>query len=59
MGYPKAKKATLHLSNGRTLTILSNLNGENVKGVLFNGMPIDGYTIPVQALLQGGEIEFV
>ena len=58
VGYPKAKKATLHLSNGRTLTILSKLSGEKVEGVLLNGKPIDGYTIPMQELLQGGEIVF-
>ena len=59
VGYPKAKKATLHLSNGATLTILSNLSGENVNEIRLNGKRIEGYTISMQELLRGGEIEFL
>ena len=58
VGYPKAKKSTLRLSNGKTLTIVSNVNGERVNEVLFNGKRIDGYKISVQELLNGGEIVF-
>ena len=58
VGYPKAKKAIMHLSNGKTLTIVSELHGETVNKVTFNGKRIDGYKISVQELLNGGEIIF-
>jgi putative alpha-1,2-mannosidase len=58
VGYPKAKKATLHLSNGAVLTIRSNVSGESVSEIRLNGKRIEGYTIPMQELLQGGEIVF-
>lgn len=58
IGYPKAEKAVLHLSNGQTLRIISRIKNEKVLNVTFNGMSMKDSTISVQKLLEGGEIIF-
>ena len=58
IGYPKAEKAVLHLSNGKTLTIISKIKNETVKTVSFNGKPLSGYEISIKEVLEGGEIIF-
>ena len=58
IGVPRMKKATLRLSSGNTLTILSEIQDGKVNGVTFNGQKLDGYTVPVKALLGGGELKF-
>ena len=58
VGYPKAEKSVLHLSNGKTLTILSKMKDEKVEKVSFNGNIVEDYKISVQELLKGGEIIF-
>ena len=58
MGYPKAEKAVLHLSNGKTLKIISKIKNEKVLNATFNGMPIKYCAIPIQKLFEGGEIIF-
>lgn len=58
VGYPKAEKAVLHLSNGKTLRIISKIKNEKVLNVKFNGLALNGYSIAVQKLLEGGEIIF-
>ncbi|MBE7100866.1 MAG: glycoside hydrolase family 92 protein [Clostridiales bacterium] len=58
LGVPKAKKAVLHLSNGKILTIISNLVEKHVKEVVFNEKRIDNYKLSIQEILNGGEIIF-
>ena len=58
LGIPKAKKTILHLSNGKDLTIVSNVSNGQVKSVSLNGKKVNGYQIFVSELLDGGEIIF-
>ena len=58
MGYPKAEKAVLHLSNGKTLKIISKNKNDKALNATFNGMPVKDCAISVQKLLEGGEIIF-
>ena len=58
LGVPKADKAVLHLFNGNTLTILSRGIGERVSKTVFNGETVVGYSLPVEKIMQGGEIVF-
>ena len=58
VGIPKAEKAILRLSKEKTLTIISKMKGREIKTITYNGQRIDGYTISVHQLLNGGEIVF-
>lgn len=58
VGIPKAKKAVLHLSNGKDLMIVSDVKGGQVERVLFNGEQVNAYQISVSEILAGGEIVF-
>ena len=58
IGIPQAEKAILHLPNGKTLTITSKSKDKQVWNVVLNGKCVDDYKIPVQELLNGGEIIF-
>ena len=58
LGVPKAEKAVLHLSSGNSLTIGGSGKGERVSKVVFNGETVAGYSLPVEKIMQGGEIVF-
>ncbi len=58
IGVPRAKKAVLHFSNGKNLTIRSNIKDGKIETVSFNGKKISGYEISVKDVLAGGEIIF-
>lgn len=57
IGKPRARKATIKLGNGNTLTII-NESESNPTNVTFNGKKITA-TIAVKDLLQGGELIFL
>ncbi|MFC5863681.1 GH92 family glycosyl hydrolase [Acidicapsa dinghuensis] len=62
IGRPFVDRATLHLPNGRTLTVVAdNLNDANayVKSVSLNGKPLDRTYLWHSELMQGGELRFV
>ena len=62
LGSPLVKEATLHLANGKTLTIRAeNQSAEHVyvKEVRVNGQVHEGLTISHQTLMAGGEVVFV
>ncbi len=61
IGSPLFAKATVHLENGRTLTIRAPGNSaENryVAGMTVNGKPWNRTVIPHRLLAEGGDIEF-
>ena len=58
VGYPSAESATLRLSSGKELKIRSVGRGERIEKILYDGEKIEGYTIPISKLMQGGEIIF-
>lgn len=58
LGVPKAKKAILHLTNGKDLIIISNITNGLVNKVLFNGQVVNDYKISVNSLFNGGELIF-
>jgi predicted alpha-1,2-mannosidase len=62
IGRPFVDKATLHLPNGKTFTILAeHLSSSNafVQSVTLNGRPLTRLFIRHEELLQGGELRFV
>ena len=58
IGLPKAEKSFLHLSNGKTLMIISRVKNDTINTVTFNGKKVLGYKIQVKELLEGGELIF-
>lgn len=56
---PAYPKATMHLTNGHTLTITRQGNGSQIKEIRFRGKKLQGYTIRHQQLMKGGELVFV
>ncbi|MFA7272240.1 MAG: GH92 family glycosyl hydrolase [Crocinitomicaceae bacterium] len=61
LGSPMVKKATIHLENGKKLTIIAkNQSKPNVyvQKVLVNGKELKGTNLPHSALVNGGEIVF-
>ncbi len=56
IGKPRARKATIRLGNGNTLTII-NESENNPTSIMFNGKKITA-TIFVKDLLNGGELRF-
>ncbi|MFT3763214.1 MAG: GH92 family glycosyl hydrolase [Pseudoxanthomonas sp.] len=61
IGSPLFARATVHLRNGRTLTIRAPDNSRDnvyVAGVAVNGNPWNRTTIPHRLLAEGGDIEF-
>ena len=62
IGRPFVDRATLHLPNGKTLTIVAeNLSEANayVQSVTLNGKPLHRSFLWHEELLQGGELRFV
>ncbi|OHX68443.1 GH92 family glycosyl hydrolase [Flammeovirga pacifica] len=61
LGTPLFPKAVVHLSSGKTLTVIGNQTKEHptVSKVMFNGKEIKGYKISNAELMQGGTLEFV
>lgn len=62
IGRPFVDRATLHLSNGKTLTIVADdLSDTNtyVKSVTLNGKPLRRTYLWHSELMQGGELHFV
>jgi predicted alpha-1,2-mannosidase len=62
IGRPFVDSATIHLPNGKTLTIVAeNLSDANafVKSVVLNGKPITRMFVRHEELMQGGELRFV
>ena len=57
-GVPRAKKATIRLSNGKTLTITALGDGEEIEKTEWNGEKVSDYKISVERLMQGGELTF-
>ena len=61
IGAPQIEEITLNLPNGRKFTVKAHgLSEENkyVERVSLNGLPVEGYTIPHQRMLEGGVLEF-
>ncbi|ANQ48357.1 glycoside hydrolase family 92 protein [Flammeovirga sp. MY04] len=61
LGTPLFPKAVVHLSNGKTLTVIGHQTKDSptVSKVVFNGKEIKGYQIANADLMQGGTLEFV
>ena len=57
-GVPRATKATIELSNGKTLVIRSIGEGDEVEKIEWKGEKIVGYKIGVERLIEGGELTF-
>lgn len=58
---PRFRKATLHLENGRTLTIDAPANSKTnlyVQGVSLNGKPIERTFVTHEELMAGGVLHF-
>jgi len=55
-GMPQVKKATIHLTDNKTLTII--YNGSSYKKITLNGKKIDGIEINYSQIMQGGELKF-
>jgi predicted alpha-1,2-mannosidase len=61
LGAPLFKKITLHLENGKTVTINATLNSTSnkyVSALNFNGKPYSPNWLSHQALLKGGTLNF-
>ena len=70
LGAPQLPKVTMRVTsdarcetccNGKTFTVIAkNLSGKNkyVKSVTLNGVPLDGFTIRHEDILNGGELVF-
>ena len=58
---PLFGKATVRLSNGRTLTVAADDPARNryVGSVVFNGEPVETNYLTYEQLMQGGELHFV
>jgi putative alpha-1,2-mannosidase len=62
IGRPFVERATLHLPNGKTLTISSDgMNNTQafLKDVALNGRSLDRSYVTHDDLMQGGELKFV
>ena len=55
-GMPQAKKATIHLSENKTLSIICY--GKSYKKITLNGKKISGIEINYKQIIQGGELIF-
>lgn len=57
---PLFPKTTIHLGNGKTLTITANDPAKNhyIRSLSFNGKPIDTNFITHAMLMEGGELKF-
>ncbi|MHC0442887.1 GH92 family glycosyl hydrolase [Flavobacterium sp. 3-210] len=55
-GMPQVKKATIHLTKKRTLSI--TCNGNSFKKITFNGKRIQDIEIHYSHIMQGGELKF-
>jgi len=61
LGSPLVKEATVHLSNGKTLTIVANNQSKEniyVKSVLTNGKTLEGVILTHNDIMNGGKIVF-
>jgi len=61
LGSPLVKEATVHLSNGKTLTIVANNQSKEniyVKSVLINGKTLEGVILTHNDIMNGGKIVF-
>jgi len=61
LGSPMVEKATIHLENGKTLTIKANNQSRDnvyVKSVSVNGRMLDGTMLSHSDVISGGEIVF-
>ena len=58
VGHPRAKRSVMHLSCGKTLTVISKISDGQVRKITFNGKPINGFAIRISEVLSGGEIIF-
>jgi predicted alpha-1,2-mannosidase len=62
IGRPFVDRATLHLPNGKTFTVVSeHLSSSNafIKSVTLNGRPLTRLFLRHEELMQGGELRFV
>ena len=57
---PLFEKAVMHLANGNLLTITANASPQNcyIRGVSFNGTPLQGTRITYDLIKQGGTLQF-
>lgn len=55
-GMPQTKKATIHLSENKTLTIICN--GNSYKKITLVGTKINGIEINYKQIMKGGELKF-
>ncbi len=58
VGVPKAQKTVLHLQNGKKLTIVAMGEGKGIDAVTLDGEVLKTREIPVEKIMQGGEIVF-
>lgn len=61
IGSPLVKEATIHLNNGKTLTIVANNQSKEnvyVKSVLINGKALEGATLSHNDIIIGGTLIF-
>ncbi|GAA3716727.1 GH92 family glycosyl hydrolase [Streptomyces tremellae] len=61
IGSPLFQQATLHLDNGRTLTVNAPRNSSRnvyIQGVKFNGKRWDSTSLPHDLLVKGGTLDF-
>ena len=53
LGTPRYERTTVHMGNGRTLTITRHGKGNYVQAVMLNGKPYTSSWVKVGALLDG------
>ena len=58
LGIPKIKKTVLHVHNGNDLTIVKKGTGNRLCKITWNGISVDGYSLPLKDLMNGGELVF-
>ncbi len=61
IGSPKVKKATIHLENGKILTVVANNQSKDhiyVKSITVNGKKLNGWLLSHKDIANGGEIVF-
>jgi len=62
IGTPLFSRASIHLENGKTFTIIAhNLSKENiyVKSIKYNGKNMNNYTLPHDMIMDGGILEMI
>lgn len=58
LGKPKPNETIIRFYNGKSLTIKKVGMGESIKRIEWNGKTVEGYSLRVEEVLQGGNLNF-